>query len=382
MATTSQVVDLRSDTVTKPTESMKKAMITAAIGDDVYGEDPTTNVLQQKIAELLGKEAALFVPSGTMANLIAIMVHCNKRGAEMLCGDKSHIFKRESGGGSHLAGTLTTALKNLPDGTFDIKELENHVRGTDIHEPITMMLAVENTHNACGGRVIPLDWLDKVATICKKHGLLLHMDGSRLFNASEYLREEPARLVRDCDSVSVCFSKSLGAPVGSALAGTRRFIEQARRMRKMLGGGMRQSGVLAAAALVALEETVPSLYADHKRALYLAKAINDLKLSTFTINMESQQTNIVNVHIDPKCTVTSSKVVERLAVVTSLEITSGCKTDNNEDILSLLKASNAHSIQGWRWLSDGCLVAVWWLSGSSQAYMPLKNAINENVELT
>ncbi|KAL0841089.1 hypothetical protein ABMA28_014852 [Loxostege sticticalis] len=333
MTTQSIVIDLRSDTVTKPTESMKSAMITAPLGDDVFGEDPTVNALQAKIADILGKEAALFVPSGTMANLIAAMVHCHKRGSEMLCGDQSHVFKRE-GGIADLAGVYVTGLKNLPDGTFDLNEFEKHIRGCDIHEPITMMVSIENTHSYCGGKVLPLHWIEKLSDIAKKHSVVVHMDGARLFNASEHLGETPARLARDCDSVSVCCSKGLGAPVGSVLAGTRRFIDQARRYRKMLGGGMRQSGVLAAAALVALDESVPSLTADHRRAQYLAKEIHNLKLSTFTVDLTNQHTNIVHVQINVNKDITSHKVTERLALVSQSE-TGDCKGANGLGIVVL-----------------------------------------------
>ncbi|KAI5651973.1 beta-eliminating lyase domain-containing protein [Phthorimaea operculella] len=324
-------VDLRSDTVTKPCEYMKSAMIRAEVGDDVFGEDPTVNKLEQKVATTLGKEAALFVASGTMANLIAAMVHCSKRGSEMLCGDLSHVYCRE-GGISHLAGVLVTSVKNLPDGTFNIDELQKKIRGSDIHEPVTMMVAVENTHSFCGGKVLPLAWLEQLSAVTKAYGLSLHMDGARLFNAAEYLRVDPARVARDCDSVSVCFSKGLGAPVGSALAGTKKFIQQARRCRKMLGGGMRQAGVLAAFALVALDRSVGLLGADHQRAQYLAKAIQDLKQSSFTIDLDSQHTNIVHVNISDKTSITSDKIKQRLSLVDD------CKTSDGYDIVVLSSA--------------------------------------------
>ncbi|XP_028161738.1 probable low-specificity L-threonine aldolase 2 [Ostrinia furnacalis] len=337
MSTQSIVIDLRSDTVTKPTESMKEAMITASLGDDVFGEDPTVNALQAKVADILDKEAALLVPSGTMANLIAAMVHCFKRGSEMLCGDQSHVFKRE-GGIADLAGVYVTGLKNLPDGTFELDDFEKHVRGSDDHEPITMMVSIENTHSYCGGKVIPLEWIQKLSEIAKKRSVVVHMDGARLFNASEQLGLPPSRLARDCDSVSICLSKGLGAPVGSVLAGTRRFIDQARRYRKMLGGGMRQAGVLAAAGMVALEESVPFLSRDHGRAHYIAEQIKNLKLSTFTVeDMDaSQTTNIVHVKINGKGDITSRKVTERLALVSQSE--TSCKTADGLGIVVLASA--------------------------------------------
>ncbi|XP_039754132.1 probable low-specificity L-threonine aldolase 2 isoform X2 [Pararge aegeria] len=265
------IVDLRSDTVTKPTESMKHAMVNSAVGDDVFGEDPTVNALESKVANLLGKQAALFVPSGTMANLIAIMVHCNKRGSEAIVGNLAHIYKYEQGGAAHVAGVLLSTVQNKPDGTFDLQEVENRIRGSDIHEPITSMVAIENTHNVCGGKVLPLQWIDELSELCKRHSIPLHMDGARLLNASAYLEVPAERIVRGCDSVALCFSKGLSAPVGSAIVGSCHFIQQARRMRKMLGGGMRQSGVLAAAAIVALDEIAPKLALDHKRAQRLGK---------------------------------------------------------------------------------------------------------------
>ncbi|XP_021194030.3 uncharacterized protein LOC110378905 isoform X2 [Helicoverpa armigera] len=327
------IVDLRSDTVTKPTEAMKHAMVNSALGDDVYGEDPTVNALESKLAAMLGKQAALFVPSGTMANLIAIMVHCNKRGSEAFVGNLSHIYKYEQGGAAQVAGVLLSTIANKPDGTFDLAELESRFRGTDVHEPITSLVAVENTHNVCGGKVLPLKFLDDLSVICKRHNLPLHMDGARLFNACEYLKVEPSRVVRDCDSVSVCFSKGLSAPVGSAIVGSYHFIDQARRMRKLLGGGMRQAGVLAAAAIVALDEVVPKLKLDHKRANIMAKVIEGLFLKTFTIDVEGQHSNIILVRIPEHSSMTAEKVVARLAQVCLAETQGDCKTPNDEGVI-------------------------------------------------
>ncbi|KAJ2945855.1 hypothetical protein O0L34_g4761 [Tuta absoluta] len=327
------IVDMRSDTVTKPTKAMKHAMVNSAVGDDVYGEDPTVNALETKIAAMLGKQAALFVPSGTMANLIAVMVHCSKRGSEALVGDCTHIFKYEQGSASHVGGVLLTTLKNKPDGTFDLAEVENKIRGSDIHEPTTSLVCVENTHNYCGGKVLPLKWLDDLSALCKKHSLPIHMDGARLFNACEYLKESPARLARDCDSISVCFSKGLSAPVGSALVGSCHFIQQARRIRKMLGGGMRQAGVIAAAAIVALDEVVPLLSLDHKRAFRLAKVIEGLLLKTFTVDVDNQHTNIVLVKISEKSKLTTNDVLQRLAQVSLAETQGDCKTEDDQGVI-------------------------------------------------
>ncbi|XP_030036162.1 probable low-specificity L-threonine aldolase 2 [Manduca sexta] len=327
------VVDLRSDTVTKPTQAMKHAMVNSALGDDVYREDPTVNALESKLAALLGKQAALFVPSGTMANLIATMVHCNKRGSEAIVGNLSHIYKYEVGGAAHVAGVLLSTVANKPDGTFDLEELERRIRGDNIHEPITSMVAVENTHNVCGGKALPLKFLDDLGVVCKKYSLPLHMDGARLFNASEYLQVPARRVVRDCDSVSVCFSKGLSAPVGSALVGSCHFIEQARRVRKMLGGGMRQAGVLAGAALVALQEVVPQLALDHKRANILARTIEGMFLKSFSVDVENQHTNIVLVTISKDSSLTAEQVLQRLEQVCLAETQGDCKTTNDEGVI-------------------------------------------------
>ncbi|XP_077300476.1 uncharacterized protein LOC143921178 [Arctopsyche grandis] len=333
MAAKSYIVDLRSDTLSRPTNSMRESMSRAVVGDDVYGEDPTVSTLEKKIAIMLGKQAALFVPSGTMANLISIMVHCNKRGTEVLVGDKSHIFKYEQGGASQIAGVMVTTLKNETDGTFNLEDMERHVRGEDIHEPKTTMVVVENTHNMCGGKVIPMDWIEKLATVAKKHSLILHMDGARLFNATQYLNEDPVNVVKHFDSISVCFSKSLGAPVGSAIVGSFSFIRQARRMRKVLGGGMRQAGVIAAPAIIALDEIVPALIGDHRRLRFLAEAINAMRSPTFTVDLKNLQTNILMLDIDQKCSVVSKAVVERLQTVTQGELDKGVVTQDGEGII-------------------------------------------------
>lgn len=327
------IVDMRSDTVTKPTESMKHAMVNSALGDDVYGEDPTVNALESKIANMLGKQASLFVPSGTMANLISLMVHCPKRGSEAIVGKMSHIFRYEQGGASHLASIMITTIDNKPDGTFDLDEFESMIRGSDIHEPVTALVAVENTHNACGGKVLPLDWLEDLSNRAKKHSIPIHMDGARLFNATEYMKLPASRLVRDVDSISICFSKGLACPAGSIIVGSYHFIEQARRFRKMLGGGMRQTGVLAAAAIVALDEVVPNLGLDHTRAHYIAKAITSLNLKYFTVDLKNVHSNIVMMKIDKKCPITAKQVVARLSQVCLAETQGDCKTTDGEGVI-------------------------------------------------
>jgi threonine aldolase len=283
-------IDLRSDTVTKPTPSMRQAMASAPVGDDVYGEDPTVNALEERVAALLGKEAALYVPSGTMGNLIAVLSHCG-RGDEMILGDKAHIFLYERGGGAALGGVQPRTLPNLPDGTLDLDQVTDAVRDENDHYPVSRLLALENTHNRCGGRALLPEYVDSAGALAHSRELQLHVDGARLWNAAVALGTSPGRLVQAADSVSVCFSKGLGAPVGSALVGSRTFIRQARRMRKQVGGGMRQAGILAAACLVALDEMVDRLADDHAHAQLLAQglaAIDGVLLDPATV-----QTNIV-----------------------------------------------------------------------------------------
>ncbi len=286
----SKTIDLRSDTVTRPTPAMRAAMAEAAVGDDVYGEDPTVNRLEAKVAEVLGKEAAVFVPSGTMGNLIAVLSHCG-RGDEMILGDQAHIFMYEQGGSAAVGGVHPRTVPNRPDGTLDLQQVEDAIRGDNDHYPVTRLLALENTQNRCGGQALPVAYMDAAGELAHRHGLALHVDGARLWNAAVALGVPPARLVQAADSVSVCFSKGLAAPVGSAVAGSADFIRRARRMRKQVGGGMRQAGILAAAAIVALDEMVDRLAEDHANARRLAEglaAIDGIDLAPETI-----QTNIV-----------------------------------------------------------------------------------------
>lgn len=289
------VADLRSDTLTKPTKAMREAMLNAEVGDDVYHEDPTVKKLEKKAADMVGMAAAIFVTSGTMGNLIAVMNHCNVRGSEAYCGDASHVFLHEQGGAAQVAGVNLCTLKNKPCGTFDIQELESKLRKDRDHEPISKLVLLENTIN---GQVLPQSWVEDVVKFAKKHDLKLHMDGARIWNASVASGVPVKDLIRGFDSVTFCLSKGLGAPVGSMLCGTKDFITNARRVRKVLGGGMRQVGVLAAAGLVAMEQTIPILDEDHKKALYLASAIKNIRSSVFHIDMKTVQTNMVIVHID------------------------------------------------------------------------------------
>ncbi|KAK3850851.1 hypothetical protein Pcinc_042465 [Petrolisthes cinctipes] len=294
-----RVVDLRSDTLTYPSLGMKTAMMEAILGDDVLGEDPTVNALQERVARLLGKESAAFLPSGTMCNLIAVLLHCDRRGGEVLVGDNCHIYRWEQGGIAQFGGVHSKSLKTHPDGTFSLTELRQAVRADNIHFPRPSLVCVENTHNMEGGKVLPLSWLDELSVTCRELGLPLHMDGARLLNASVSLGVSPERIVRDFDSVTICLSKGLGAPVGSVLVSSAAFIERAKRLRKGLGGGMRQSGVLAAAGLYALQHIYPRLSEDHKHVQIIAKAVNECVGGAVTCDPSGAHTNILMLTCDP-----------------------------------------------------------------------------------
>ncbi len=287
-------IDLRSDTVTIPTPRMVEAMSRAELGDDVYREDPTVNRLQVMAAEMLGKEEALFVASGTMGNLVAALTHCG-RGDEMIVGDQAHMFYYEAGGVSALGGIHVRTIPNHL-GALDPVEVEAAIRNPDdVHFPPSRLVCLENTHNRCGGVAVTADEVDAVAAVAHRNELRLHLDGARLFNASVALGVEASRLVRECDSINLCLSKGLCAPVGSLLLGSREFIGRARRNRKMVGGGMRQAGVLAAAGIVALEEMVDRLAEDHANARVLAEGI--AALPGVRVDLSTVQTNIVVVEV-------------------------------------------------------------------------------------
>ena len=283
-----EIIDLRSDTVTQPTDQMRAAIAAAKVGDDVYGEDPTVNELQAAAAERMGKPAALFVPSGTMGNLIALLAHC-QRGDEVIVGDLAHTFLNETGGMAALGGVQPATLPNQPDGTLPLEDIEAAIRQPDVHHPNTRLIALENTHNRCYGTPLTADYVNAVGELAKKHGLILHIDGARIFNAAAALGVEVADLVAGADTVTFCLSKGLCAPVGSVLCGDEAFIARALRMRKMLGGGMRQAGVLAAAGLIALETMSRRLGEDHARARQLAEALGAVE----GLDVLPQHTNIV-----------------------------------------------------------------------------------------
>ncbi len=268
-------IDLRSDTVTQPTPAMREAMAIAEVGDDVYGEDPSINRLQELAAQMLGKEAGLFIPSGTMGNLAAILAHC-QRGDEIILGDVAHTFLYEGGGIAALGGIHPHTVHNQPDGTIVLDDIQEAIRPEDSHHPITRLITLENTHNRCGGAALTVEYTQAVADLARAHNLILHLDGARIFNAAAALDVDVKELVDPVDSITFCLSKALCAPVGSVLCGSKEFIARAHRMRKQLGGGMRQAGIMAAAGIVALEEIVPRLDEDHVRARNLAKGLSDV----------------------------------------------------------------------------------------------------------
>jgi len=268
-------VDLRSDTLTRPTPSMLKAMAEAQVGDDVFGEDPTINKLEEMAADRLGKEAAVFVASGTMGNLVSLLAHCG-RGDEIILGDLSHTFFFEQGGSAAVGGIHPRTIANQPDGTLKLSEIEAAIRADNIHFPLTRLIVLENTHNLCGGHPLDIDYMQAVGDIARRHGLKIHVDGARFFNAAVALDVKVDQLAAEADSVSFCLSKGLAAPVGSVVCGSRDFIFKARRARKVLGGGMRQAGVLAAAGIVALNEMVDRLADDHANARKLADGLAEM----------------------------------------------------------------------------------------------------------
>jgi len=268
-------IDLRSDTVTQPTPEMRRAMAEAEVGDDVYGEDPTVNRLQEMAAAMTGHEAGLFVTSGTQGNLIAILAHC-QRGDEVILGKSAHTFLFEAGGISALGGVHSAQIPNQPDGTLALEDITAAIRPDDAHHPITRLVTLENTHNRCGGAVLSAAYTRSVAELAHSRSLKLHIDGARLFNAAVALGVSAQELSAPADSVTFCLSKALCAPVGSVLTGSREFIQRAHRLRKILGGGMRQAGVLAAAGIVALESMVDRLADDHRRAQVLAAQLRQV----------------------------------------------------------------------------------------------------------
>ena len=302
-------IDLRSDTVTLPTDQMRKAMANAELGDDVYGEDPTVNRLQAMSAERMGKEAGLFIPSGTMGNLIAVLTHCT-RGDEAIMGDCAHTFIYEGGGVSALGGVHPHTIPNQPDGTLLVEDIKHAVRADNPHFPRSRLLILENTQNKCGGLSISRAYMLKAAAAAHDSGLAVHLDGARIFNAAVDQGLPADQLVDMVDSVTFCLSKGLCAPVGSVLCGSRAFIAEALRIRKQLGGGMRQAGVLAAAGIVALEEMVGRLAEDHAHARALAKGLS--RVSGMHLDKGSPNTNMVYLELDPTLGLDAQTCAEKL----------------------------------------------------------------------
>ncbi len=313
-----RMIDLRSDTVTQPTPAMRKAMMEAEVGDDVFGEDPTVNRLQEMAAEMMGKEAALFVTSGTQGNLVSILAHC-QRGDEAIVGDLSHTYLYEQGGMAQVGGVHPRVLPNAPDGTLDLTQVEAAVRPPNVHFPRSRLLILENTHNRCFGAPLSPAYVREAAEVAHRHGMKLHIDGARIFNAAIALRVDVKDLVAPADSVTFCLSKGLSAPVGSVVCGSREFIEEARRARKVLGGGMRQAGVIAAAGIVALTEMVDRLAEDHANARRLAEGLNHIP--GIRIDLARVHTNIV--YFDVVNGLTAEEVTERARAAGVLMLPTG-----------------------------------------------------------
>lgn len=313
MTDRSSLVDLRSDTVTQPTPAMREAMAAAPLGDDVFGADPSVNALQEKIAALLGFEAALFVPTGTQSNLCAILSHCG-RGDEYIVGQQAHSYRWEGGGAAVFGSVQPQPLDHAPDGTLPLAQIEAAIKPDDAHFARTRLLALENT---LGGKLLPFDYVQAATDLAKSKGLQRHLDGARLFNAATAqaalnrrsdIRAEARRIAQCFDSVSVCFSKGLGAPIGSALVGSREFIARAHRIRKMAGGGMRQAGLLAAAASHALDHHIDRLADDHALAQRLAQGLEGIE----GLKVEAPHTNIVFVDLTGAAQARSSELLASL----------------------------------------------------------------------
>jgi threonine aldolase len=301
-------VDLRSDTVSKPTPEMREAMAEAEVGDDVYMDDPTVNALQEKAASMLGKEDSLFVPSGTMGNLLALLVHC-QRGDEAIVGEKSHIYMNEAGGMSALGGIHPHPVKNQADGTLALEDIRASIQSEDVHHTITRLICIENTQNVCGGIPLTAEYTAQVGKLAKENNLLFHIDGARIFNAAAALNVDVKDLTAPADSVMFCLSKGLAAPVGSMLVGTKKFINRARHLRKMLGGGMRQAGVLAAAGLISLEKMTGRLGQDHARAKNLfegLKQVKGLKLDA------ASSSNMIYFDLVDRIQLTENQIIEEM----------------------------------------------------------------------
>lgn len=302
-------IDLRSDTVSQPTPAMREAMATAVLGDDVYGEDPTVNELEQQAAERFGKEAGLFVTSGTMGNAVALLTHC-KRGEEVIVGKDAHTVRYEVGGMAALGGIMPYTLPVQADGTFNLDDVRAAIRFPNDHFPTTRLICLENTHGGRAGIAVSKAFMDDIAQIARENNLLTHVDGARIFNAATALKLTVADLCENMDSVTFCLSKGLGAPVGSILVGTKAFIKEARRTRKMLGGGMRQAGILAAAGLIALNEHSIRLEQDHQNARKLAEGLASIQ--GIQVDLSKVTTNFVFFDLTDEALLDASTFSKRL----------------------------------------------------------------------
>ena len=304
-----KIIDFRSDTITLPSERMREAIATARLGDDVFSEDPTVNELEKRASRVMGKEAALLVPSGTMGNLISILVHSD-RGTEVILGDRSHTFLYEAGGISAFGGVHSRQLHNNDDGTMDIDGIESAIRTDDVHFPRTSLISLENTHNMCSGTPLSISYLRDVASLAQKHNLPVHMDGARVFNASVSTGVDLDEIASTVSSLTFCLSKGLSSPIGSVLCGSKKFIYEARRIRKALGGGMRQAGIIAASGIVSLDTMIDQIEDDHKNAQALANALSEI--DCIELKPENVRSNIIYFNT-VGLSLTDSEVLESMA---------------------------------------------------------------------
>lgn len=304
-----EYIDLRSDTVTKPTPQMREAMAEAEVGDDVYRDDPTVNRLEELAASMLDKEAAIFVPSGTMGNLLALLVHC-QRGDEVIVGNQSHIYLNEAGGMSALGGIQPCPVPNQKDGTLALNDILASIRTEDVHHPITRLICLENTQNVCGGVPLTVEYTRQVGELARQNGLALHIDGARIFNAAAALNVDVKELVAPADSVMFCLSKGLSSPIGSMLVGSKKFIARARHLRKMLGGGMRQVGIIAAAGIVSLETMTKRLGEDHVRAKKLTDGLRNTK--GIVLDEGTPHTNMIYFDLARDVSLNENEICEKM----------------------------------------------------------------------
>tara|TARA_X000001036_G_scaffold109206_2_gene102383 strand:+ start:26384 stop:27418 length:1035 start_codon:yes stop_codon:yes gene_type:complete len=303
-----QVIDLRSDTVTLPSKEIKQAIFDAELGDDVFQEDKNVNLLEKQAANLSGKESALLVPSGTMGNLISFLVHC-PRGTEAILGNKSHTFIYEAGGISAFGGIHSHQLQNSDEGLIDLAEIKQAIRLDNVHFPQTSLISLENTHNMCFGSPISKDYIDEVSNIAKENKLKLHVDGARIFNATTALNISLKDMIDNVDSITFCLSKGLACPIGSIICGSKEFIHSARRMRKVLGGGMRQAGIIAAAGLIAINQLESQIQDDHLNAQLLSDGINNI--NGLNVDCDKVKTNIIYFELKSK-TISSTELLTKM----------------------------------------------------------------------